>query len=274
VPGGHAHSLLTQTRFAPQVCAQKPQLLLSFVRSTQLVPHCARPVAHVAEHAPVLHTWPPRQTVPQAPQLVPLVCVSTQVPLPPKKPPRPATPPHLVSFAGQLQAPSLHVEPEGQTVPQAPQSSALVARSTHTGPHCVCPVGQPAMQAPPTHCSPNRHRTPHAPQSAVSVCSFTHCAPQEDVPVPQTQPPSVQLAPVAHAVPQAPQLFGSVCSFTQAFLQSVKLAAQLVVQTPSEQTWSAAHTNAPPSPAVPHPPQLVGSLCVSVQTPSQRMPLL
>ncbi len=79
VPDGHAHAPPLHTRLPAQTCWQKPQLVLSFCRSTQVLPHLARPEPQDVAHAPALHTFPRRQRLPQLPQLALLVCRFTQV---------------------------------------------------------------------------------------------------------------------------------------------------------------------------------------------------
>jgi hypothetical protein len=272
VPDGHAQSPFEHTRFPAQLCAQKPQLFLSFWRSTHALPHFASPEPQLAEHAPALHTWPIMQRVPQAPQSLALVWRSTHVlpiigPMP--------MPVHAVSPEGQEQAPPEHVPPNGHAVPQAPQLALLVCRSTHVVPiigpmppvHAVSPVGQPAVHTPFTQVLAMPQWVPHAPQLRGSVSVSVHWPPQLVSPAPHTHAPLVQVAPVPQAVPQAPQSKGSFSRSTHALLQLVSPLPQLVVQTPDEHTWPVAH-------AMPQPPQFLGSLSVSVQTPSHLRPML
>jgi hypothetical protein len=49
---------------------QKPQFVGSVMVLAQPVVHCISLLAQVAEHLPCEHSWPPVQTVPQAPQLL------------------------------------------------------------------------------------------------------------------------------------------------------------------------------------------------------------
>jgi hypothetical protein len=259
-----------QIRLPAQICVQKPQLFLSFWRSTQVLPHRARPDPQLVEHTPFEQTRPIVQRVLQAPQccgLVPRSKHASAIPGPPTG--------HAVSSPGQEQAPWVHDPPKGHVVPHAPQLALLVWRSTQVMPipppppagHAVSPVGQPAVQAPLTHVSAMGQRRPHAPQLAGSVPVSVHWPPQVVSPAPHTHFPLVQLAPVPHAVPQVPQSKGSLVRSTHAPMQLVSPLPQLVVQTPEEHTWPVAQT-------IPHPPQLAGSLWVSVQTPLQRWPLL
>ncbi len=73
VPDGHAHALFTQTSCPAHTCAQKPQLFLSFWRSTQALPHLASPEPQLVEHAPWLQTCPIVHRLPQVPQSIGLV---------------------------------------------------------------------------------------------------------------------------------------------------------------------------------------------------------
>jgi hypothetical protein len=52
---------------AAQTCPQPPQFRLSLITLTHCVPHAIWPEGHA--HFPLLHTCPPRQALPQAPQL-------------------------------------------------------------------------------------------------------------------------------------------------------------------------------------------------------------
>ncbi len=56
VPDAHAQALLLQTWLFAQTSPHSPQLFLSVLRSTQELPHLARPLAQAAEHAPLLQT--------------------------------------------------------------------------------------------------------------------------------------------------------------------------------------------------------------------------
>jgi hypothetical protein len=68
IPVGQAHWPFWQTRFPPQVCWQKPQLLLSVCRSTQELLQRASPEPQLTSQAPSLQTSPGLQRLPQLPQ--------------------------------------------------------------------------------------------------------------------------------------------------------------------------------------------------------------
>jgi hypothetical protein len=53
---GQVQFPLLQTRFPAQTWAQNPQLVLLVIRSTQALPHMARPAPHEGEHVPELQT--------------------------------------------------------------------------------------------------------------------------------------------------------------------------------------------------------------------------
>jgi hypothetical protein len=264
VPEGQAQSLFTQTRLLAQTWAQKPQLFLSLVRLTQVRLHMARPAAQVVAHAPLLHTWPIMQRLPQAPQLPRSDCKFAQ------------SMPQLVSPALQVQTLDTHVAPAGQRLPQLPQlrSSVCVSTQAPAMPHEVSPVGHPPVHVPPTHWLPGPQRVPQPPQSFGSVLVSTQAVPHIVVPVPHVHMLETQLAPFGHAVPQPPQFCGSLVSLTQALLQSVSPVPHEVVQTPAEHTWFAPHL-LPQEPqlsgslwvAVPHEPQLALSVCSFTQAP-------
>ncbi len=56
VPDGHLQAPPEQNDPPEQASPQPPQLLLSFCRSTQDLPHAVKLVAHCPEQTPVLHT--------------------------------------------------------------------------------------------------------------------------------------------------------------------------------------------------------------------------
>ena len=95
--------------------------------------------------------------------------------------------------------PLTHEPPFAQRLLQLPQLALLVAGSTHTLLHWICPAdGQPAMQRPFEHVWFALQRLAHVPQWTGSVSKFVHAAPQREVPVPHAQLPFVQLAPTGH----------------------------------------------------------------------------
>jgi hypothetical protein len=264
---GHWHVEFVHTKLPPHVCAQNPQLSLSFVRFTQDAPHFASPVAQFAAHIPLLQTCAGPHRLPQPPQFAPSELRSAQTPGPP---PIPIPPPmHAISPVGQLHVPPEQVAPLGHTLPQPPQSRLFVCVSTHAPamPHDVSPVGHPVVQLPPTHWLPGPQRFPHIPQLRGSVVVSVHAPLQLVVPAPQVHMLLTQLAPAGHTLPQLPQSLGSDVVSTHALLQLVCPVAHDVVHAPLEQTCPLPQT-------LPHAPQLFGSPCVFVQTPLHRWPLL
>ena len=108
------------------------------------------------------------QTLPQAPQLLGSLLVSTQ--------------PALHSMNGLRQAKS-QVPPAQlgaawggalQIVPQAPQFDVLLARLTHEPAQLVVPFGQLSLQLPWLHTSPAPHRLMQEPQCSLSDNRSTH----------------------------------------------------------------------------------------------------
>jgi hypothetical protein len=117
---------------------QAPQLALSVLVVTQLVPHGVSPTAHMVTHWPWLQTRPAAQGLLQAPQWVASLCVRVQTPL------------QFISPAGQAQRPATQDEPPRQMLLQAPQCSSSLLRSTQAPLHadrgCVHEVAQvPAL---------------------------------------------------------------------------------------------------------------------------------
>jgi hypothetical protein len=147
---------------------QLPQLLLSFVKLTHWVP-ASRAPAHVAGsvagHTQALLTQeaPLGHCMPQFPQLLMSVVVSTQMPE------------HILSVLWHgTQVLFEHRCPVGQAFPQPPQLPWSLATSTHTPLHAVdCAAGH--LQAPAVHIAPRGHAVAHDPQCNGSVCVSTHC---------------------------------------------------------------------------------------------------
>jgi hypothetical protein len=224
-----------QTRLLPQVTEHMPQLLLSVLRSAQLLPQAVYPEAQLAElvtHVPApLHLSPMPHLVPQPPQFWLLSFKLTQLPCPPKD-----RPPHCVRPDGQAHVPLLQATPPEQTVPHEPQLRLSVERSTHDvalppkkpkNAHAVNPLLHTMPASPVAHVPPEQtelplHRVPQEPQLVLSVCVFTHALPHCVSPAPQEQLPPLHVAPVGHWWPQLPQLNASVCMLTHALLQLVK----------------------------------------------------
>ena len=113
-------------------------------------------------------------------------------------------------------------------VPQAPQSSGLLCKSTQT-PLQLVALPEAHTHAAFEHVNPALQVLPHAPQLSGSSMRRTHCPPQSTFPFevpasPPPQPPAVQLparqtSPFAHFVLQAPQFSRSTVTSTQTLLQ-------------------------------------------------------
>jgi hypothetical protein len=244
-----AHADCEQTWPVVHAAAQAPQLRGSLVVSVQTPPQRSCPVGQ--PHTPAVHDVPPRQRMPQPPQLLTSELTSTHAN------------PHCVWSGVHC---VLHAELE-QTCPlahaflHAPQSAGSDVRSTQPPPQSVSPSGHVAVIAhwPSAHTPPWPQTLPHAPQFSGSLLVSTQPPPHAVSPPPQ---PPGQL-PFAHAppvqtLPHAPQLLASVWGSTQAPLQSVSPAAQLATHFPDEQTLGQE---------LPHAPQLLGSDCRSTHAP-------
>jgi hypothetical protein len=89
-------------------------------------------------HCPLLQTLPPVHALPQAPQLVLLVCKSAQLL------------PHSVwPLVGQVHAPNEHCVPAGHALSQAPQCWLLVHTSTHALALAQYSCVEPEQSQPP-----------------------------------------------------------------------------------------------------------------------------
>jgi hypothetical protein len=153
-----------------------------------LAPHwfACPPPPQVSEPAHVPQSRVPPQPSGSDPQLAPAIAqvVGAQVDPP--------------------QTPLEHVWPDGQAVPQAPQSSALVARLAHAPAQQLSPEAQSLLEVhaalaphwfafpPPPHVSP----APHVPQSIVP--------PQPSGNDPQLAPATAQVVGAHVACAQAP----------------------------------------------------------------------
>lgn len=136
-------SLAPQTHWPPAQLApagqgvlQAPQLSGSLVRSTQELPHVARPtpppsteppsteapVPQVTVQLPWEQTSPGGHALPHPPQLFGSLCVSTQLPL------------HLAPPLAHWHAPPWHVVPALQTVSHPPQLELSDVSSTQKPP--------------------------------------------------------------------------------------------------------------------------------------------
>ena len=249
------------------------------------LPHSQQPLASTYDlQRPAAQIWLVPQAVPQTPQWVGSVWVSTQA----APVLRPEVTEHAVSPAPQddLHPPAwqslLLPKSAGHELLHALQLKGSVCRLVQVEPHRVSPGGQAATQAPLEHVLPPGHCVEQLPQNCGSVLVATHALPPlmgvHAVEVAASQvtpqpPPAHAGAPVAapetgsaQALAQAPQFCVSVCSSKQpAGHLLVKPGAwQRKPQLPTE------HTAVPSAGAVqvvPQPPQLARSLEVSTQAP-------
>jgi hypothetical protein len=129
--------------------------------------------------APVEQTLAGVQTIPQPPQLAPLVSVFTQVPV------AGSFGQSALGGCGGLQvhSPVAHV-PSPQARPQVPQLAVSVARFTHESPQ-VSGRSAGQEQRPAVHDAPALQVTLHEPQCRVLVVRSTQAPPQEVWPVGQ-----------------------------------------------------------------------------------------
>lgn len=108
------------------------------------------------------------QTLPQAPQLLGSLLVSTQ--------PVPHSMNGLRQAKSQVPPVQLGAACAGElhTLPQAPQFDVLLTTLTHEPPQFLVPVGQLSWHAPWLHTSAARHSSPQAPQWPLSDERSTH----------------------------------------------------------------------------------------------------
>ena len=280
--GGHetlSQRPIVQTKPDPQEVPQEPQFEAVLSEASQPLPsmpsQLPKPDAQAAPQVPATHAGAPlvtdAQTVPQVPQLVALVCVSTQVPE------------HDVSPVeqGGAQVPLTQTRPEAQVRPQAPQFEASVVSETQAAPHTVCPAGQ-LTQLPLVQSCVEVHARPQAPQLVALVLVFTSqpsAAVRLQSSKPLAQAPTTQV-PLAQAcvetlaraqrVPQAPQLLGSKLVSVQLPEHTVSPAPQLTAHVPAVQTWPDAQ--AAEEPVTLHRPQLALSVLRLVSQPLAATP--
>jgi hypothetical protein len=189
----------------------------------------------------------PGHVMPQPPQLLLSVVVSTQFPL------QQVLPVIQGEFMPHLHCPPEQVSPVGaQAVPHIPQLLAFELVSTHVPLQSVgAELGH--LQLPLWQvCTPG-HTVPHIPQFIESLLRSVQ------VPLPQLaqplwqQTPLEQWSPVGHGLPQEWQLFASLWVSTQ--------------EPPQHVGASVVHL-------LPQPPQLLLSVCVLVSQPSVSLSLL
>jgi hypothetical protein len=171
--------------------------------------------------------------VPQAPQLALFVDKSTQTePRPTGQLDKPPSP-HPAT-----QAPSEHVVPRPQPIPQPPQLALSFCGFTHVAPQRRSPAAQAHM--PPLHVAPFGHWTPHALQLSVLLVVSTQLLLQSVSPAPHDSEhtPFEHTSPAGQTFPHAPQLAGSLCVWMQTLLQRVPFWHW---QTPAWHVVPAAH---------------------------------
>ncbi len=106
-------------------------------------------------HAPDEQVDVGGHAMPQPPQLLLSLAMSTQAPL------------QLRWFGGQFvtHVPAAHTCPPTQALPQRPQFVGSLNVSTQRSPQRLCPIGHGARRhAPISQVVPGPHTTPHAPQ--------------------------------------------------------------------------------------------------------------
>jgi hypothetical protein len=128
----------------------------------------------------------------------------------------------------------MHIEPPVQALPQTPQLSFDVARSTHAFPHLFSPCEQKGMQFPALQTSSTEQACKHAPQLAGSDSRTAHRVPQAEAPCLQEQVPSMQDWIGEQAWSQAPQCSCADCRSTHpAVPQKLRPPVQLgILQRP------------------------------------------
>lgn len=237
-----------------------------------------------AVHAPSTHcSLPSSHAVPQAPQLVKLVSVLTQVspcipvqsvfglgqphvelaaPCSPVQTsaapgqPSDGNPPATAGQQGSPSPPQLSHVPAKQPSPcmhgmlQPPQCCWDDSVSTQVGPPGPLPhISVPAAHAqlPETQASFAPHASPQPPQWSSLFETSTHSSPHATSPCGHSQVPLLQVALVGQLLPHMPQLSSSLARpVVQPLPQSVVPCGQL--QLPLVQTAPGSH-------ASPQPPQ-------------------
>lgn len=156
-------------------------------------------VALVQRHV----AWPPPQAIPQAPQFLMSVVLSTHVWL------------HRSGGLLQTQPPPTQLAPVGHELVQLPQCAVSVFSSTQTPPQLW---SGSQTHAPPAQCVPAEHLLLHTPQLFESIVKSAQAPPQTaatSVPLAwQVHTPFVQSAPGGHCVPHEPQFCGSAIVLT------------------------------------------------------------
>jgi hypothetical protein len=225
-----------------QALPQRPQLPVAVVRlvSQPLAAtpsQSPKPTLHARRHAPAAQSGealaPVGHTVPQAPQLVTLVAVATQV-----------VPQRVVPAAQvSMQAPAEQRWPVGHARPHAPQLLESVRVLT----------SQPLAAMPSQLVKPALHVNPQAEaaQVEVALARAGHTVPQ----APQLVAAVARLVSQPLAMPMS---------------QSAKPAAQVSPQAPPAQVGALLGRAAQ---RFPHAPQLLMSARGSMQRPPHEMPV-
>lgn len=181
------------------------------------------------KHALATQSCPTLQVVPQPPQLLTSVVVSTQ------------DVEQSVGVAeGQVQTPERQdCASEGQMFPQEPQLEVSVWRSTHEAPQ-MSGVRAGHVQTPERQvCAVEGHAAAQVPQFWVSLARSTHAAPQRSgVKAGQVQMPERQDCATAQVVVQLPQAVGSFWRNLQPWSQVVLPVGQADVWLFVLSSWS------------------------------------
>jgi hypothetical protein len=290
---GATHAPITQVLPVGQTWPQEPQLLTSFVSSTQPVaqhlsePVQAGPPLQVAWHIPPAQTLPAGQAMPQPPQFFTSVLVFEHPVVQHCCAPMQAGPPLQVGVHMLF----TQLEPGPHTMPQPPQFFESLAVAAH-------PVAQHvwvAEQAGPplqvavhmlfTQLSPTGQTMLQPPQFFGSELIVEHPLAQQVWAPVQPIPP---LQPVVHIpltqawlgpqnIPQPPQLLGSLLSSTHWLKQFWSGPGQTMPLHTSpppgcgKQHPPAWQRFAPAGQALPQPPQLARSFWVSMHLVPQHV---
>jgi hypothetical protein len=194
------------------------------------MPHAGSQGTSVVQ-VPLRQTWPPVQVVPQAPQFVALLPVSTHAPPQQARPPVHAGPvphwhtlpaqvspaPHAGSHGGATHAPSSQTCPGAQCMPQPPHAIVSVRTFTQRpSQHRSLPVqasAAPHRHVPVMHtfARPSQF-IPQPPQSLSELPVLTHAPSQQVRPPsqgssgeqPATHAPPRQIVPVGHVAGHPP----------------------------------------------------------------------
>jgi len=239
-----------------QTVPHTPQLRASLARSWQRPPQPPWPAGQQSDPE---HKAPELQVVPQAPQFVLLLRVSTH-----------ATPQRVSSMEQFARhSPATQPVPAPQAAPQAPQLALSVWAFTHVVPQRVVPAAQGARQLPLMQLVPAPQTVPQVPQLALSVWVFTHADPQPVRPPVQVgvpvHAPAVHDCPARHVRPQPPQWAVEVWVFTQVIPQPVWPPVHTREQVPAEH-------ESPPVQALLQRPQWAADVRVSTSHPLAASP--